>query len=251
MTCEARVQVYDKARSKKIQAIFTKHAPAAYQKFFRYALRPCSSFILCASKLVLGSHCPADSNSLHQQFDGQYSAQSIAHSCGSLSPGLRPFCLRCCSRAFASTGCARGTPPAGLFGLVTGESTFCGASTMLLLSNFCSTSDASSFGVGKASGTDTGSSTTVEVPALLGMLKLGPHGLGLTEGVSANAETVLEAAAGVSMFFANSICLKRANRSGNIFFGIVTVFLAALSCCTHKQHSQSITTGMQQQFLMR
>lgn len=101
---------------------------------------------------------------------------------------------------------------------------------MLLLCTFCSTSVALSVGVGKASGTDTGRSVNVEVPALLGMLKVGPHGLGLTEGVSVNAETVLVAVAGVSLFLATSICLKSANRSGNIFLGIVTVFLAAFSC---------------------
>lgn len=115
--------------------------------------------------------------------------------------------------------------------MVTGESTVCGARTILCCT-FFSISDASSVGVGKASGMETGSSTDVDEPALLGMLKLGPHGFGLAAGVSTNADAVLEAAAGVSVLFLNRNCLKRARRSGSIFFGIVIVFLAAFSYTT-------------------
>jgi len=146
-------------------------------------------------------------------------------------PGLSPFCLRCCSKALASTGCARGTPPAGLLGLVTGESTLCGARTMLLCT-FVAMSDASSVGVAGASGIDIGSSTStvaVDEPALLGMLKEGPQGLGLAAGELVKADAVLDTEAGVKVLFHSSICLNRASRSGNIFLGMVIVFLAALS----------------------
>ena len=102
----------------------------------------------------------------------------------------------------------------------------------MLFCTLFSISDASSVGVGKSPGTDTGSSTVVDEPALLGILKLGPQGFGLAAGVSTNAEAVLEAAAGVSVLFLNRNCLKRARRSGSIFFGIVMVFLAAFSCNT-------------------
>ncbi len=93
-------------------------------------------------------------------------------------------------------------------------------------------SDASSVGVAGASGIDMGSSTSivaVDEPALLGMLKEGPQGLGLAAGESAKADAVLDAEAGVRVLFQSSICLNRASRSGNIFLGIVIVFLAALS----------------------
>ena len=149
----------------------------------------------------------------------------------SVLPGLRPFCLRCCSKAFTSTGCARGTPPSGLLGLVTGESTLCGARTMLLWT-LMAMSDASPVGVAGAAGVDMGSSTSavaVDEPALLGMLKEGPQGLGLAAGESVKAEAVLDAEAGVRVLFQSSICLNRASRSGSIFLGMVIVFLAALS----------------------
>lgn len=105
-----------------------------------------------------------------------------------------------------------------------------------------------SFGTGKGSGTDTGKSIVVVVPDLLGMLKLGPHGLGIAAGVSTNAEAVLEATAGFNVFFLDRYCLKRANRSGNILFGIVTVFLAALSCTIHSAQSDSEKQQTRRQF---
>lgn len=77
-----------------------------------------------------------------------------------------------------------------------------------------------------------GSSTStvaVDEPALLGMLKEGPQTLGLAIGESVKADAVLDTDAGVRVLFHSSICLNRASRSGNIFLGMVIVFLAALS----------------------
>lgn len=62
-----KMPLQEQRGAERAQATFLVYTPAAYQKFFRYALRPCSSFILCASKLVLGSHSPASSSTLHQQ----------------------------------------------------------------------------------------------------------------------------------------------------------------------------------------
>ena len=101
-----------------------------------------------------------------------------------------------------------------------------------MLWTFVAMSDAWSPGVAGASGVDMGSSTStvaVDEPALLGMLKEGPQGLGLAAGELVKADAVLDAEAGVRVLFQSSICLNKASRSGNIFLGMVIVFLAALS----------------------
>lgn len=53
--------------------------------------------------------------------------------------------------------------------------------------------------------------------------------MGLAAGELVKADAVLDIEAGVKVLFHSSICLNRASRSGNIFLGMVIVFLAALS----------------------
>lgn len=55
-----------KHTSKILYCLIAKHLPAAYQKFFRYARRPCSSFMRFASRLVFGSHSPALTQQMSQ-----------------------------------------------------------------------------------------------------------------------------------------------------------------------------------------